>query len=202
MTLLVPQVILLESFLSFLGLGVQEPMTSLGVLISEGAKNIQGATWLLIFPSFYPRHDPVLPQLHRRRPARRARPEGSLTWPNPFFTIRNLDVRFRTRDGIVQAVKGIDLDVEAGETVAIVGESGSGKSQTMMAAMGLLASNGWAEGSVKLSRRGTCRPVARQAQRVSRLEDHHDLPGADDLARSALPDRRPASRCRSPPMAA
>ena len=41
MTLLVPKVILLESFLSFLGLGVQEPNTSLGVLISEGAKNIQ-----------------------------------------------------------------------------------------------------------------------------------------------------------------
>jgi len=51
MTLLVPQVIILESFLSFLGLGVQEPNTSLGVLISEGAKNIQGATWMLIYPS-------------------------------------------------------------------------------------------------------------------------------------------------------
>ena len=51
MTLLVPKVILLESFLSFLGLGVQEPNTSLGVLISEGAKNIQGATWMLIYPS-------------------------------------------------------------------------------------------------------------------------------------------------------
>ena len=33
------------------GLGVQEPNTSLGVLISEGAKNIQGATWMLIYPS-------------------------------------------------------------------------------------------------------------------------------------------------------
>jgi oligopeptide transport system permease protein len=51
MTLLVPKVILLESFLSFLGLGVQEPNTSLGVLISEGAKNIQGASWMLIYPS-------------------------------------------------------------------------------------------------------------------------------------------------------
>ena len=51
MTLLVPKVILLESFLSFLGLGVQEPYTSLGVLISEGAKNIQGATWMLLYPS-------------------------------------------------------------------------------------------------------------------------------------------------------
>jgi oligopeptide transport system permease protein len=53
MTLLVPQVIILESFLSFLGLGVQEPMTSWGVLISQGAKNIGSANWLLLFPAFF-----------------------------------------------------------------------------------------------------------------------------------------------------
>ncbi len=53
MTLLVPQVILLESFLSFLGLGVQEPMTSWGVLISAGAKNIGTANWLLLFPAAF-----------------------------------------------------------------------------------------------------------------------------------------------------
>jgi oligopeptide transport system permease protein len=53
MTLLVPQVIILESFLSYLGLGVQEPMSSWGVLISQGSKNIQGAGWLLFFPSFF-----------------------------------------------------------------------------------------------------------------------------------------------------
>ncbi len=52
-TLLVPKVILLESFLSFLGLGVQEPMTSWGVLISEGARNLQGASWMLLFPSIF-----------------------------------------------------------------------------------------------------------------------------------------------------
>ena len=57
-------------------------------------------------------------------------------------------VRFRTLDGIVDAVKGVALDVNAGETVAIVGELGSGKSQLMMAAMGLLASNGEAIGTV------------------------------------------------------
>jgi oligopeptide transport system permease protein len=51
MTLMVPRVIILESFLSFLGLGVQEPLTSLGVLISEGARNIEGATWLLVWPA-------------------------------------------------------------------------------------------------------------------------------------------------------
>jgi oligopeptide transport system permease protein len=53
MTLLVPQVIILESFLSYLGLGVQEPMSSWGVLISQGARNIPGANWLLFFPSFF-----------------------------------------------------------------------------------------------------------------------------------------------------
>jgi oligopeptide transport system permease protein len=53
MTLLVPQVIILESFLSFLGLGVQEPMASWGVLIAQGAKNIPSANWLLIFPSLF-----------------------------------------------------------------------------------------------------------------------------------------------------
>ncbi|MBB3976590.1 oligopeptide transport system permease protein [Rhizobium azooxidifex] len=50
-TVVVPKVILLESFLSFLGLGVQAPLTSWGALISEGANNIQSAPWLLIFPS-------------------------------------------------------------------------------------------------------------------------------------------------------
>jgi oligopeptide transport system permease protein len=53
MTLLVPKVILLESFLSFLGLGVQEPMTSWGVLIADGARNIQGAAWMLAFPALF-----------------------------------------------------------------------------------------------------------------------------------------------------
>ena len=50
-TLLVPKAILLESLLSFLGLGVQEPLTSLGMLISDGASNMRGASWLLIYPA-------------------------------------------------------------------------------------------------------------------------------------------------------
>jgi len=50
-TLLVPKAILLESLLSFLGLGMQDPMTSLGLLISEGAQNLRGANWLLLWPA-------------------------------------------------------------------------------------------------------------------------------------------------------
>jgi oligopeptide transport system permease protein len=52
-TLTIPQVILIESFLSFLGLGVQEPYTSWGVLISEGAAQMESAPWLLVFPALF-----------------------------------------------------------------------------------------------------------------------------------------------------
>jgi oligopeptide transport system permease protein len=52
-TVVVPKVILLESFLSFLGLGVQAPLTSWGALISEGANKMQSAPWLLIFPAIF-----------------------------------------------------------------------------------------------------------------------------------------------------
>ena len=50
-TLTIPAVILAESFLSFLGLGVQPPMASLGTLIAHGAQDMELAPWLLIFPS-------------------------------------------------------------------------------------------------------------------------------------------------------
>ena len=55
--------------------------------------------------------------------------------------IRDLDITFRTTAGPVHAIRGVNIDLYKGETVAIVGESGSGKSVTMKAAMGILASN-------------------------------------------------------------
>ncbi len=55
--------------------------------------------------------------------------------------VKDLDITFKTTAGNVHAIRGVDIDLYKGETVAIVGESGSGKSVTMKAAMGILASN-------------------------------------------------------------
>jgi len=52
-TLTVPGVLLAESFLSFLGLGVQEPNTSWGVLIADGARDMESSPWLLVFPASF-----------------------------------------------------------------------------------------------------------------------------------------------------
>lgn len=52
-TLLIPVNILIESYLSFLGLGVQEPLTSWGLLISQGANELENAPWLLVFPAIF-----------------------------------------------------------------------------------------------------------------------------------------------------
>ena len=62
------------------------------------------------------------------------------------LSIRGLDITFRTTAGPVHAIRGVDLDLYRGETVAVVGESGSGKSVTMRAAMGILASNATVSG--------------------------------------------------------
>ncbi|MDP4087840.1 MAG: ABC transporter ATP-binding protein [Bacillota bacterium] len=58
------------------------------------------------------------------------------------LSIKDLSISFKTSSGKVNAIRGVELDLYKGETLAIVGESGSGKSVTMKAAMGILSSNG------------------------------------------------------------
>lgn len=71
----------------------------------------------------------------------------------PVLEIRDLTVTFATPLGPLAAVRGIDLDVHAGEMLAVVGESGSGKSVSFLAAMGLLPKTATVTGSVILDGR-------------------------------------------------
>ena len=85
--------------------------------------------------------------------------------------VEHLTVRFRTRDGDVQAVNDLSFSLAAGETLGIVGESGSGKSQTAMAIMGLLADNAVVSGRIHFEGQDllTLRDRARRKIRGGRI---------------------------------
>jgi oligopeptide transport system ATP-binding protein len=67
-------------------------------------------------------------------------PEAPLTNHAPLLEVEDLQVEFRTRDGVAKAVNGVSYSLEEGETLAVLGESGSGKSVTAQAVMGILDS--------------------------------------------------------------
>ena len=69
---------------------------------------------------------------------------------DPLLRVRGLRTYFRTRQGLVKAVDGVDLEVYPGECLGVVGESGSGKSVTFASVIGLIREPGWIEaGSVE-----------------------------------------------------
>ena len=81
----------------------------------------------------------------------------TLQWDNRMQNSRLLDIRelitrFHTEDGVVRAVDGNSLHLDAGETLGIVGESGSGKTVTALSIMGLIENPGRIEGGVILFR--------------------------------------------------
>jgi peptide/nickel transport system ATP-binding protein/oligopeptide transport system ATP-binding protein len=85
----------------------------------------------------------------------------------PLLTVENLRVRFRTEEGVVQAVDGVSFTVNAGEVVAIVGESGSGKSVTSMTLMGLTRSpNASFEGAAHFEGVELVRATDQQLRRI------------------------------------
>lgn len=65
-----------------------------------------------------------------------------MTSKEKILSISDLSISFKTALGSVDAIRGVNLDLHRGETLAVVGESGSGKSVTMKAVMGILSSNG------------------------------------------------------------
>ena len=129
-----------------------------GAIITETVFNIQGLGWLAISGATSQDLPTVLGvvALHgdRRRdhePGRRhrvrvPRPAGAVrvslrraeSAATPLLDVRDLTVRFPTRDGVVQAVSDLSFTLRRGETLGVVGESGSGKSVTSLAIMGLL----------------------------------------------------------------
>lgn len=82
-------------------------------------------------------------------PAERLRDAGLYAPGDAVLSVRDLNVRFNSENGVVHAVRGVDFDLMPGKTLGIVGESGSGKSVTSMAIMGLLPETADISGSVR-----------------------------------------------------
>jgi peptide/nickel transport system permease protein len=165
------RVVLAEASLSYLGMGLQPPNSSWGLMIAENQGAVRQAWWPIVFPGIALALTVLSvnlvanwlrvqtdPQQRERRFARRLfrrRPAAGLRTPAvdpptgtvPVLEVTDLDVRFHTQGGEVDAVRHASFSVAAGETVAIVGESGSGKSTTGLALMDLIGAPGRVEGA-------------------------------------------------------
>ncbi|MGO4407547.1 dipeptide/oligopeptide/nickel ABC transporter permease/ATP-binding protein [Bosea sp. RAF48] len=162
-TLLFASTLLSASGLGFLGLGTQPPFPEWGTMLGESRSYIRSHPYLATFPGLFLAvsalafnllgealrviYDPT-----SRRSAGRARlfaflrrgtrsaPTTTVSEPaaGSAVSVRGLSMAFRARDGLLDVVRGVDLTIQPGRTLALVGESGSGKS-TLLRAIGTLA---------------------------------------------------------------
>ncbi|MFC7660691.1 dipeptide/oligopeptide/nickel ABC transporter permease/ATP-binding protein [Pseudonocardia benzenivorans] len=162
------RVVLAEASLSYLGLGLQPPHASWGLMIAENQGAVRQAWWPIVFPGVALALTVLAvnlvanwlrvqtdPQQRERRFARRlfrTLPAAGLSTTSTvrvggknLLEVEDLDVRFHTMTGEVDAVRHASFSIAPGETVAIVGESGSGKSTTGLALMDLIGPPGRVE---------------------------------------------------------
>ena len=157
-------VILAESSLSYLGMGIQPPQSSWGLMVAEGQSQIATAWWLVTLPGLMIAATVLLSSqvgnmlkaregTSRRRDrkmwrlARRPRlsnwsvgrvpPKGDVV-----LEVRNLTVEYAVDDSSVRVLDGVGFTLKRGQTLGVVGESGSGKSTLVTSLFGLLPPNG------------------------------------------------------------
>ena len=171
---------LVESILAFIGLGIDPPAVSWGTLLAEGRRSIPNGWWMLVFPGIAiflavlgvnlvadGLADVLDPRLKLSGLARRfvgrqtktrsqpGSPGDADNRASPLLEVNNLAIDFAPDEGPpVHAVKDVSFRLQAGERFGIVGESGSGKSVTALAVMGLLDPPGRVtSGSIRLKGR-------------------------------------------------
>ena len=179
---------LVESILSFIGLGIDPPAISWGTALADGRRSLGNAWWMMVFPGVAiflavlainlvadGLADVLDPRLKLSGIYRRAVRTKAVAGPRtieqkeaPLLVVNNLSVMFPLDDGgSVSAVKAVSFAVRAGERLGIVGESGSGKSVTAMTVMGLLDSAGYiSSGSIRLKGRELVGSSERELNRV------------------------------------
>jgi peptide/nickel transport system permease protein len=173
--------VIVESTLSFFGLGITPPTPSWGSILADGRQYMVLTAWLAILPGLAIMFtvlsvnlaadgladvlDPKLSKGTFRRQVLRlpARYTEDAAATVPLLRVRDLRVDFPFDDRVIHAVRGVSFDLERGRTLGIVGESGSGKSVTALSIIQLLDPPGRAaSGSVLFDGRDLTRVSDRE----------------------------------------